>query len=428
MLRECLIRFSRSSEIAMIRVPAISAAPVSWWVIFRPKIFVIVYLFPYHILFINESKEDFTHEMAVILYCIVSISHTMKSAIIFDFHSKMYIELVKELKNCSIDVLYWTGHKRDFFEIDRSLFPKTIFHNLEDAVAGIPAMDDADFSPVEPKFLEALSECEVRALVMMENIDRTQVPIMQKMHLYNTYVKYWYGVLTRLKPDVVLFSDIPHAAFKYVAYTIARRLGIKCLNIKNMQIAGRIWLMDDIGDHHDLKKEMEKGNQYTIADLSPDIKDYYLRQKSTDRSPFFFRAEYMEDRVSRLHKVLPTKKAILRNIKQGTLLKTAYLYVEMLFWKRSMPSIEPFKRSVFSIKLQEKRWDKLKRSFKEEYEKYQIIPDYSKKYIYITLHNQPEQTTTTSGGVFVDQLLAVDMLANAIPKDWIIYVKENPLQ
>lgn len=70
----------------------------------------------------------------------------------------------------------------------------------------------------------------------------------------------------------------------------------------------------------------------------------------------------------------------------------------------------------------------MKQSFKKEYVRYQTIPDYTKKYIYVALHNQPERSTGTEGGVFVDQIAMIDLLSYVVPHDWVIYVKENHMQ
>lgn len=77
-------------------------------------------------------------------------------------------------------------------------------------------------------------------------------------------------------------------------------------------------------------------------------------------------------------------------------------------------------------------WDKLRsyRNFKQAisfYNKNAITPNLRKKFIYFSLHVEPEAVILARVGLD-NQLLLIKMLSNAIPKDWVIYVKEHPHQ
>lgn len=357
-----------------------------------------------------------------------------KRIMVFDFHSKMLIEVIKALQYRSVEILYWTASKKDFTEVfnNKNLFPNTIFHDADDAAAAIPAkeMDTSSFEPVGKDLIKQFRECELQSLIMMESIDRTNVPLIKKVHIYYKYLKYWYGVLTTLKPDAIIFSDVPHMTFKYVAHQIAKRLGIQSVMAREGLISGRMFILGDNLDYKKLREQIgiNQGKDFTLDDISPDIRDYYEKQKKTDTSPFYFQVDSIKEAMHGLYQFLPSIRAIKKNIKNGTFLKTAYSYARMLFMKRSVLSLERFIGPTWVLKLQERKWNQIKQEAKREYMRHQKKPDYSKKYIYVPLHRQPERSTSADGGVFVDQLLVIDILSHAIPKDWVIYVKENPLQ
>lgn len=77
-------------------------------------------------------------------------------------------------------------------------------------------------------------------------------------------------------------------------------------------------------------------------------------------------------------------------------------------------------------------WSKLRSylNFKKAmyfYNKNSITPNLKEKFIYFSLHVEPEAVILARVGLD-NQLLLIKMLSDAIPKDWYIYVKEHPHQ
>ncbi len=71
---------------------------------------------------------------------------------------------------------------------------------------------------------------------------------------------------------------------------------------------------------------------------------------------------------------------------------------------------------------------KLKKYYKRYLQKLSNNIDLNQPYVYFGLHLQPEKTTSSWGGKYCDQALALEHLSTILPEGWKIYVKENPKQ
>lgn len=370
--------------------------------------------------------------------------HKKMRILVTHFHTSRFIDAVRILRSKGCDIVYWERTNMRAAELpDHGLsslkeeFPTTIFHGGNDTLHAVPAegVNAPAFPPLSKDFIKGMYACESQVLTMMKYEDPdNQTPVFKKKHIYYKYLKYWYGVLTTQKIDAVISSEIPHKAFHFVLYCLCKFLKIRFLMMRGT-IGSRYVLFDDIENYASLQKMVaEKGNgrNALIEDLSPDIRDYYKNQTNFSGEPT---PHYMKKGIARVGDFKwrrPGTASVVKHLISFTLPQAAYSYVKQyvqFFMRRhQIEELEPFRYSGFMLQVKARRWKKIKDEYRKKYESLQSPADFSKKFVYFPLHIQPECTTSAMGDVFVDQILALDILSFFAPDDWIIYVKENPGQ
>ena len=205
---------------------------------------------------------------------------------------------------------------------------------------------------------------------------------------FNLLYHFFYGVFVKEQIQLVLIGNVPHLGVETIIYEIAKALNIRTIVLKQSLEPNRFFYfesLDDIGDFRFMTTQ-EEGEAREIK----------LEKKSFSEypSPFYMR------RIKQYR--FPLWKAIglsLLRLHQSF----EYFACNSLKYLR----VKKYKQNISQL----------------------ISPvDYTKKYVYFPLHLQPEMTTSALGGVFCDQILALELLSRKIPKDWVICVKENPKQ
>lgn len=355
------------------------------------------------------------------------------------FMTKHSVSVAYKLRERGVEIVYWTGDHMTFWESarkDKKSFPNTIFHHGIDYLQAIPApgVDVSKFEPPGIQLTRSMLECESQVLRMMDAVDYSNLPLSRKKHIYYEYLKYWNGVLTHFNIDAILFQDIPHTVCDYVVFSLAKKLGIKTIMYTALKFPDRlIFLNDDFPEYKEVKREYERAlaENVSLKDLSPDLQKFFYNQTNWKNSGASFYDHYAKGRDEKIvhaMRIIPSIESIVRNIRQFTFPQTTYWYFKMLFGKKRMASLDNLVLSGFALRRKMRAWGKIKGGFKKEYVQFAKIPDFSKKFVYVPLHMQPERTTSTHGDIFVDQILMVDVLSAALPEGWMLYVKDHPAQ
>lgn len=214
------------------------------------------------------------------------------------------------------------------------------------------------------------------------------------------FIYYFRSRLEELEIDAVVFSDVPHGAFEFILYHVAKLLQIETVFLMPSYWQKCTFIYKDIS---------EIGRFTTTSDKEMSIERTFKKHLSYMVKPK--KSERLKSKLMKLIDIQSWWKQKQRTIRRH---KMYHRYIPM------------------SLVLSLRR--KLKRTYeqilyKNNYKKYfNENITVGEKFVYFPLHLQPEMTTDTLGGVYYDQLFAIEKLRNILPNDWKIYVKENPKQ
>lgn len=227
------------------------------------------------------------------------------------------------------------------------------------------------------------------------------IEIADYVHDFNTYIKFWYNLFKEEKIELFIMGNAPHAGFNYVGYLVAKAMKIKIIITEQiLQLENRFMCCKDI-ERFGKRDFRFRVVQYNVPKIEKKFK-----------KDLFYMKNIKPIQISK-------DKPIIQYLNKNFLVNFKNKYKEE---GRLFPYFLIKKIGLKMARLYSKKY------FKKHGNDLCKIFDENKNYIYFPLHFQPEMTTDTLGGIYEDQLLAIERLTNIIPKDWLIYVKENPMQ
>lgn len=207
-----------------------------------------------------------------------------------------------------------------------------------------------------------------------------------------------------------LFFNVPHLGYDTVAYQTAKALGLEIIILTQSLFPGRYFSMRDPA-HYGL---FEQGAAVP-----------YPIDRTNQQDWFYMKGIGQEQgqtgRISA--KALMNMTAYLLTRKPLALLNPRFMN-RLLAQMRRIHAGLPEWRDPFARFFHETQLGYFEHLI--EYEQGEV--DLSGEFVYFPLQLQPEMTTSSLGGEYSDQALAIERLADMLPDGVRILVKENPKQ
>jgi len=236
--------------------------------------------------------------------------------------------------------------------------------------------------PMDPQQWEALMAVRAHYPQFVDINSRRHYYVPgREAETWNGFVLTFYTIYRLLKEHrigLVLHANIPHEGFDFVLHQVARHLGIESVLCYQALIPNRFWLSDNMPE---FGRFSANPSLFEHEPSGYKLPEQWFYMKGSQQDAAYGLGQLLREVMRRPYRAPP---ALVR-----------YMYARQY-------------RSEVAALTQHR------------------VP--AERYIYFPLHLQPELTTAAQGGVFADQLLAVEALSAWVPEGCFIYLKENPKQ
>ncbi|MFA5292232.1 MAG: hypothetical protein WC496_04265 [Phycisphaerae bacterium] len=271
--------------------------------------------------------------------------------------------------------------------------------------------------------IEQFGECEN---IFLSNSDRLaffNISVRKRKIIYYDILLYWHTFFKMHQIDCIFFVSTPHMGWDIVLYFVAGSLGIKTYCLERTGIDDTVFLVEDYTKTEKVPSDYlkDKTKDEIVALLNGDLYEKVFKTSYWIKQPFAPGLQEMSS--GKLTKrFLASVKNNLNFLKK---ILTVGNYFEQQFstaFSLNFPVRNLFFKLIAKIKrVRDKNLYKY-------YTKLSRKADLEDKYVFFPLHFQPERSSIPLGGVFENQLLALQILSRSTQADWKIYVKEHPRQ
>ena len=327
------------------------------------------------------------------------------------------IDKLKQLENWEPAIITF---QQPLSKLAKSKYPKAFVTDAMKVRQGnFYDLEKGDQIPLEKNILDELKIFQTRYFDTLEDTSGWNYSFEErKENFYETF-KFWYSVIKKMKPDILIGFNWPHTSSDYSLYLVSKYyFKIPTLFITPIPFFGK--QLYSIGTSmENSSKIFEKtylSNNYEISNF---VKNYVKNFKKNPNLPSHQVKYYNQLKIRKNYTFLGILKAILT----FKIFKKVNLALKKN--KESYKSPKSIINIIEHIILMKKKLSNNKKT-KRYYDKISISKIEDKNFIYFPAQYAPEPNSVIMIKTFENQLLILDLLNKAIPKDWKIYYKEHP--
>ena len=313
----------------------------------------------------------------------------MLNAVIIDFNLEHVKKAILKLEEDKIiNIKYWLVAKE--FDVNRTIYN----YNNE-------GIEKSYLDVSVPSEIYQNLRKQIYSFINFENRYNDIIETQDYLHNFYMFVRYWYRIFKDNNIALLMMDNLPHGGFQYIAYLLAKEMNIKVIMTSQMpHIHNRFMCCKTIARFGCRDFNFSFNNEWQTIERKYDKDIFYMKNikpvlNSSDK-PLLSFLHNKNVTNTLLTRFKSEKSLILYFIGQKIGYKLIRTYLKYCYIKHRNDLCQEF--------------------------------DKKKNFVYFPLHLQPEMTTDTLGGIYEDQLLCLEKLSSILPKDWVIYVKENPKQ
>jgi hypothetical protein len=321
------------------------------------------------------------------------------NTIVWGFCGDDGLDVINELKP-KLNILEWFSDHRDsssIWDLLQGLIPN-ILNRSQNAVKSFEWFYQQHFSLYG-------------VMITRRGLYFSNTPKLTNEFALSYY--YFYDLLTKKNIELVIFANLPHEGPDFILYQVAKLLRVKVLMCYQNIFPNQFFVMTSLDDfgrfltvpaifkHHEITPEFGF-NQKLLPLVS------VVNQQKAEQSGRLALIKFkLRNKLSQIAKSLVKFSCLIISPQKLNVVKIA--------------------KKLAVIKLQSEYENRLSKC---------VVPkkfldgvlNSSNKIVYFPLHLQPELTTSSIGGIFQDQVYAIEVLRALLGDEWIILVKENPYQ